>query len=327
MFLAHKRNLPHVEDQILERLGPRDLVAAKQASKGWATAVQRYIEQLDPERTSDLMTEAFLEPVQVYAIVKLPQTVRDLSITQGKEVYILGDDCVIQLDAADFHVRKCLLLDKILWCHENEVLISAHKNGRQFEVGCKGCWPIRYSWSGRTQRLMDKGAKASGVITKTKAVGIRISDRTVKMSKKHLENLQRGLSATDIASLANGFLLFSVEGMESEDASWIFAYKAYVMAPRLIAMVPLKNAKLSVIGTRVLCHSGQSNSVVVFDMWNPKSVEVGGDNIDIIEGIESVERGEGYGAKDTPCIICSRSNGRLYICDDCLYDEELGIRQ
>ena len=55
-----------------------------------------------------------------------------------------------------------------------------------------------------------------------------------------------GLGAADVVKLANGFILFSVDDMEeSEEAgSLIFAYKCFKMAPRLIAMVPLKNAKI-----------------------------------------------------------------------------------
>ena len=47
MFLAHKRNVPNVEDQILELLGPRDLVAAKRVNGVWAGAVRSRIRSLD----------------------------------------------------------------------------------------------------------------------------------------------------------------------------------------------------------------------------------------------------------------------------------------
>ena len=66
------------------------------------------------------------------------------------------------------------------------------------------------------------------------------------LTRKNLENLRRGLGAADVVKLANGVLLFSVDHMESEEneGSLIFAYKSFKMAPRLIAMVPLKNAKI-----------------------------------------------------------------------------------
>ena len=47
LFLAHKRNVPNVEDHILELLGPRDLVAAKRVNGVWATAVRSHIRSLD----------------------------------------------------------------------------------------------------------------------------------------------------------------------------------------------------------------------------------------------------------------------------------------
>ena len=72
MFLAYKKNIPKVEALIFDRLGPRDLVSSKQVCKGWAMAVRRYIRQLDAAKKSDLMGEAFLEPVHTYATVTLP---------------------------------------------------------------------------------------------------------------------------------------------------------------------------------------------------------------------------------------------------------------
>ena len=47
LFLAHKRNVPNVEDHILDLLGPRDLVAAKGVNRDWAQAVRSCIGTLD----------------------------------------------------------------------------------------------------------------------------------------------------------------------------------------------------------------------------------------------------------------------------------------
>ena len=68
-------------------------------------------------------------------------------------------------------------------------------------------------------------------------------------SRKHLENLRKGLGATDVVKLANGFVLFSVDGVESAE-SLIFAYKSFKMAPRFITRVPIRNIRLRVVGTR-----------------------------------------------------------------------------
>ena len=87
MFNEYKRELPHVERQIFDFLGPRDLVNAKQVCKHWAISVRRYIGQLDANRTSDLMKRAFLEPVPFHVVVEVPQTFHDLTINDRKEIY------------------------------------------------------------------------------------------------------------------------------------------------------------------------------------------------------------------------------------------------
>ena len=61
MFSVHKRDLPDVEKKILDMVGPRDLVRAKQVCKGWAAAVRRYIKNMDPQRISDLMELASVD--------------------------------------------------------------------------------------------------------------------------------------------------------------------------------------------------------------------------------------------------------------------------
>ena len=82
-------------------------------------------------------------------------------------------------------------------------------------------------------------------------------------------------------------------------------------------------------GPRVFCYSSDRDSdcVVVFDVWNPDSVDVESDNVGVIERMLDVRRCCGLGSVPTPCVICSSSKGRLYICDECLYDEELGLQQ
>ena len=47
IFHALKRNVPNVEDHILEMLGQRDLVMAKEVNRVWATAVRSYMKRLD----------------------------------------------------------------------------------------------------------------------------------------------------------------------------------------------------------------------------------------------------------------------------------------
>ena len=47
MFLAHKRRVPHVEDQIMDLLGPRDIVRAKKVNGVWAASLGSYVRSLD----------------------------------------------------------------------------------------------------------------------------------------------------------------------------------------------------------------------------------------------------------------------------------------
>ena len=84
-----------------------------------------------------------------------------------------------------------------------------------------------------------------------------------------------------------------------------------------------------VVGTRVFCYSSDrdSDSIAVFDVWNPESVDVECDSVWVVESLFPTKRCCGLGRRDTPCIICSSPKGRLFICDECLYDEELGLSQ
>ena len=63
------------------------------------------------------------------------------------------------------------------------------------------------------------------------ATGTRVPSMAGRWSRKNLHNFKRGLGATDIVKLANGFLLFSVDSVDIEERtldteeSWIFAYR------------------------------------------------------------------------------------------------------
>ena len=84
---------------------------------------------------------------------------------------------------------------------------------------------------------------------------------------------------------------------------------------------------------RMFVFSGdrEADAVAVFDVWNPHSVNIDSDHVDFqerkLEKFPDMRRCCGLGRRDTPCIICSSSKGRLFICDECLYDEELGLQQ
>ena len=86
-----------------------------------------------------------------------------------------------------------------------------------------------------TGKLMYLGVRQQGFIRNPTASGTRIPSMAGIWSRKHLENLKRGLRANDVVKLANGFVLFSVNHPVYDGQSLIFAYKSFKMAPRLIA--------------------------------------------------------------------------------------------
>ena len=142
MFFYLKRDLPEVERQILDSLGPRDLVNAKQVCRHWATSVRRYIQQLDADKTSDLMKRAFRERHSFYAVVTITQTFHDLTVNDRKEMYILSDDKIMQFDTDKLHVTKTKMFERNIWFEKEEdyltrgihFRIHANDDGSQFLV-------------------------------------------------------------------------------------------------------------------------------------------------------------------------------------------------
>ena len=99
------------------------------------------------------------------------------------------------------------------------------------------------------------GVRDQGMIRNPTATGTRIPSMSVCLSvwsRKHINNIKRGLRATDVVKLANGFILFAVE-FQGYSESWIFAYKCFKIAPRLIANFPMRDARIRVVGTRDAC--------------------------------------------------------------------------
>ena len=99
------------------------------------------------------------------------------------------------------------------------------------------------------------GVRDQGMIRNPTAAGTRIPSMSVCLSvwsRRHVNNIKRGLRATDVVKLANGFILFAVE-FQGYSESWIFAYKCFKIAPRLIANFPMRDARIRVVGTRGAC--------------------------------------------------------------------------
>jgi len=370
MFHAYMRNIPELEDIILTNLGPRDLVNAKQVSKGWAGAVRRYVGQLQNknkkqlERTSDLMEQAFLEPVQMHATVKLPQKVRDLTINGNGKVFILGEESIMELDTCNFHVIKNMVLERkkdvrgreLLWDRENKVegpwLLFAGKTGRQFQL------------KNHRHTLKFKTSRAPGILNYVgiagrsngngEVIGTRILPRFLPLRV----DPRTGLQASDVIQLPNGIYMCAVEkdntesylqeprtqiyvfgktfetndGNRTKMERLMYRY-ATIIAPKLIAVVPMSDVRLCVVGTRVFCYNngtgckdaGLRDTIIVFDAWNPASVETLGENVEVTEETPNRVSKRRPVYVVTPCILCKHNAGLImtpggmYICNGCIH--------
>ena len=318
MFFEYKRDLPQVERLIFNLLCPRDLVNAKQVCKDWAISVRRYLGQLDANRTSELMKMAFLEPLPSYVIVKVPTSFRDLTINNRKEIYILGDGKIMQLDSVNFQVKKTMMyelredyLEKIEspengYAYGNCLNIFVNKDGSQFLVqdpyhrsrrSCKifeyrKCMStpdiLRYSLKGKTRTRMSYNAEM--ISTKI------LSDRK-KLSQGDLLKVKTELKALYIIELSWDLYMYTAKNHKSEFHTLICV--ARMSTTGTFTVKNIANIKmfylyvtLRVVGTRVFCYERgmfftsamevvstnypPRNRIVVFDVWNPESVESDG---------------------------------------------------
>ena len=99
MFQAFNQDLPDVEGLILVRLGPRDLISAKQVCQDWAEAVRRFtirFQGLKKCYFRDALSGESFDPITIFTTVKTSMRVRGLTINKSKEVYILGGSRIIQ---------------------------------------------------------------------------------------------------------------------------------------------------------------------------------------------------------------------------------------
>ena len=315
MFLAYNKSIPLVEDCILDKLGPRDLVHTKRVCRDWATSVRRYIGQMGANRTGGLLEQSFCLPVWTYATVKLPYPVRDLTVNNRGDVYILGDESITQLDPVTLLVKRCTGLDKRLAekdSNENELFLYANKDGSQFV--------IRTTTKGSTRVLIGYGlkydkSKSEDKLTREKTptddlclmrrnddvVGLpmRFSAKGVAECRGsgfnvftstclcQLHKMKKRLGASDLIRLPNGTCIFAKE------IKSCFFHPESLLVHRTrsgyvpIARLPMRGVRLRVVGTRVLCFSkmakkgAESDSIIAFDVWNPDSLDICGDNVEL----------------------------------------------
>ena len=305
MFFYLKRDLPEVERKILDSLGPRDLVNAKQVCRHWATSVRRYIQQLDADKTSDLMKRAFRERHSFYAVVTITQTFHDLTVNDRKEMYILSDDKIMQFDTDKLHVTKTKMFERNIWFEKEEdyltrgihFRIHANDDGSQFLVknplhNAVQCWKYMQS----TDLLVYSGDSKKRMKYNSDVVGTKIVPQRKKISRKDLLKIKTCLNANDIVQLGCGLIMFTQQSTSPLIAKSItlisVAYMCQPFYAKNIAMVQMnpKYSKLRVVGTRVFCYESgiplhtkcpenapenytPRPEIAVFDIWNPASVE------------------------------------------------------
>ena len=285
-----------MEKHIFDMLGPRELVEAKQVCKGWAMAVRRYTGLVDVRRTSDLMEMAFFEPVPIYAVVNLSQTVRDLTINKNKEVYVLGNDNIIQLDTLNFNMNKTMVFEKRedqkenpvtpkhggWWCHLN---LYCSSDGCKFLVeGFYNFHICEYKKS-KSSEVLKYVAKTPLPIAHRMRRNAYVVDAKIISKTSRDPNLRQFLKqkvgALSIIELAHNIYLVSARNPRNKEETLvsIICEKNNCVTMKLIAKIGMLIAKIRVIGTRVFCQENRigsrepSHHIIMFDVWNPMSVE------------------------------------------------------
>ena len=302
-----------MERLIFDCLGPRDLVKAKQVCKHWAISVKRYISQLDANRTSDLMKRAFLKPLTSFVIIQVPQTFRDLTINNRKEIYILGDDKVMQLDSVNFQVKKTMMFE---WREEdylerikrqeigygNCLRIFANKDGSRFSINdpyrvYKKIEYRKYLSQPDTLWYSGDDKTKTRMVYNSDVICTKILPDGKKISKTYLQVVKTNSKAIYLIKLASDLYMYTAEYDESKLYTLIrVAHMSTIgtFVVKNVANIKMnpRYVKLRLVGTRVFCYeNGMSfadgmkvapenyeprSKIVVFDIWNPNSVESDG---------------------------------------------------
>ena len=248
MFQAFNRDLPQVEERILDMLGPKDLISAKQVCKDWAETVRRFTGLLEGLKKSyflDALSGESFDPVSVYATVKTPMRVRGLTINKSKEVYIIGETKIIQLDPSSLQVKRSV--------KANNTSLSKLENDLIHDVDLS---PPKRMKKAYLDRLRAKLCFDDLLQVSKGLCMFSVADRNSK-----------NLRASNLFLVERHDLFHKLNNPEHE------------MRPRLVANIPMRRLKLRMLGTRIFCFSigaemgrGLQKRVTVFDIWNPASI-------------------------------------------------------
>ena len=245
MFQPFNQDLPQVEERILKMLGPRDLISAMQVCKDWEEAVRRFTGRLEGLKKCyfwDSLSEVSFDSVKIYATLKTPMRVRELTINKSKEVYIIGEKRIIQLDPINLQTQRSVNVNDTSLCELQNDIVNA--------VDLSPTKKMQKAYLGRLKEKLC----FDDVIQISK--GLCIFSVVDKKSKHR--------------RASNLFLA------ERDDLFHKLNCPEHEIRPRLLANIPMRRLRLRMVGTRIFCFSngaemgsGLRKRVMVLDIWNP----------------------------------------------------------